>query len=62
MSNPFQQQYVKMQFPTHMEPVISISGFTLTGDEDRCVELPRNLMETAKSHGLIEFVAKAKTK
>lgn len=52
MSNPFQQEMVRMQMPADGGTAISARGFFLEADKDGCVEVPRELVEELKSHGL----------
>lgn len=56
MSNPFASQMVKMKFPEGMGESIAIGGFLLTAEADRSTELPRELADTARSHGLVDWV------
>ncbi len=51
-NNPFTQQMVKMRFPPGSAGVMSIEGFNLTADKNGVVELPKNLVKAAESHGL----------
>ena len=52
MSSPFQNEMVKMYAPLGGGSHISIAGYLIAYDKDGTVELPRNLVEGAKSHGL----------
>lgn len=58
MSNPFKQSMTRMRIPEHMGTCVSVSGFTLDADADRCVDVPNNLRPALESHGLT--VAEAK--
>ena len=54
--NPFKQHMIKMRIPDGMGDNISIAGFNLTADEDRCVTVPRRHVSDLESHGLTEYV------
>ena len=54
--NPFQQTMAKLRVPEHMGESISISGFDLQADENRCVEVPKNLAAELRGHGLTDWV------
>ena len=56
MNNPFSQQMVKMKFPLNSGGVMSIEGFILAADKKGEVELPKNLVKAAESHGLTVVV------
>lgn len=60
--NPFSQQMVKLHIPEGMGTSVSIEGFNLEGDEDRCVEVPKHLTQRLKDHGLVDAPAKAEGK
>lgn len=62
MSNPFQQTMVKLRVPDDMGESISIGGFDLQADKDRCVEVPKTLAPTLREHGLVDFVEQPKKK
>ncbi len=53
--NPFRADFVKLQFPPNMTPMIAISGHQLEGDEDGVVEVPKALVATCKAHGLSDY-------
>lgn len=57
MNNPFASQMVKMKFPPGSSGTMSIEGFMLTADKSGCVELPKNLVKAAESHGLTVVAA-----
>jgi hypothetical protein len=52
MNNPFSQQMVKMRFPAGSAGMLTIEGFLLTADKTGCIEIPKNLVKAAESHGL----------
>jgi len=52
MNNPFLQQMVKMRFPAGSAGMLTIEGFLLTADKTGCIEIPKNLVKAAESHGL----------
>jgi hypothetical protein len=49
----------RMQIPAHLGTCISVSGFTLDADEDRCVDVPNDLRPALESHGLTVAAVKA---
>lgn len=57
MSNPFSQQMVKMKFPPGSAGVMTIENFSLQADKNGIVELPKNLVKAAESHGLVVVTA-----
>jgi hypothetical protein len=51
--NPFQQAFTRMYFPPDKAPVVSVRGFVLAAEgNDRSVQVPDNLVEELKPHGL----------
>ena len=50
--NPFQQTMVKMQLGEDMGTSISVAGFTMEAEADRTIEVPKQLVETMRAHGL----------
>lgn len=52
MTNPFKPEMVKMQMPEGGGTAISARGFFLEADKDGIVEVPRDLVDELKSHGL----------
>ncbi len=53
-NNPFKQDMVRMAVPLGMSTNLSVGGFNLSADEDRCVEVPSKLVPALRDHGLIE--------
>ena len=53
-NNPFQQTMVRLQVPAGMGTSISVRGFTVEADDDRCVEVPKDVVAELKAHGLTE--------
>lgn len=51
-TNPFKQSMTRMRIPDHMGTSVSVAGFTLDADEDRCVDVPNALRPALESHGL----------
>ena len=51
-ANPFLQSMVRMKFPPDSGGTLTIGGFLLKEDEDGCVDLPKNYVSEAQSHGL----------
>ena len=58
MTNPFKQSMTRMRIPDGMSTSVSVSGFTLDADEDRCVDVPNALRPALESHGLVPAAAK----
>lgn len=57
--NPFAQTMVRMQMPAGAGSSISVRGFTIEADADGCVEVPKEVAEDLKAHGLTPYVEKA---
>lgn len=58
MDNPFKKQMIRMQFQEGSSKSISIGGFHLVADKTGCIEIPKDLVSAAKSHGLVEATEK----
>ena len=56
--NPFNPAFVRMKLPADAGPSISIGGFNLVADSDRCVDIPPEKVEELKAHGLTIAPAK----
>jgi hypothetical protein len=50
--NPFSQSTVKAQAAPNMGSTFSCRGVSFEVDADGCVELPRDVFEELKPHGL----------
>ena len=51
-TNPFQQTMVRMQLPPSHGASISMRGFEVQADSDRCVTVPKEFATELESHGL----------
>ena len=60
--NPFIQNMNKLQIPEGMSTIITIDQFSVTADENRCIEVPAQYVKNLKAQGLTEYVAPAKKK
>lgn len=52
-ANPFEQTMERMQIPPGCGTSISARGFTLEADADGCVEVPKDVAQDLRAHGLI---------
>ena len=50
--NPFEQSMTRLQLPEHMGTSVSARGFTLDADDDRCVDVPPDMVAELVAHGL----------
>lgn len=55
MANPFLQGMTKLQIPEGMGTMISIGGFCLEADKDRCVEVPSQYVAELEAQGLTRY-------
>lgn len=58
-TNPFQKSMARLQLPEGFGDSISVSGFNIEADDERCVEVPRELVPQLLAHGLVEVQPKA---
>jgi len=58
MSNPFIQGMVRLQIPEGMGNMISVGGYCLTADKDRCIEVPSQFVKDLTAQGLTSAPAK----
>lgn len=56
MSNPFTRGMTRLQIPDGMGDVLSIGGFTLKADKDRCIEVPQEFVKDLRAQGLTDPV------
>jgi hypothetical protein len=56
--SPFQTTLVRLQLPEGAGDSISVRGFSLQADADRCVEVPQDVAADLASHGLTPPAAK----
>lgn len=52
MSNPFAQDMVRLQLPDGMGDTLSIGGFLVKVDKDRCIEVPAKFSKDLRAQGL----------
>lgn len=52
-ANPFEQTMERMQLPPGHGTSISARGYTLEADADGCVEVPKDVAQELRSHGLV---------
>lgn len=57
MANPFLQGMTKLQLPEDMGNMISVEGFCLEADKNRCVEVPSKYAKDLIAQGLVPYVA-----
>jgi len=55
MSNPFTQGMTKLQLPEGMGSMLSVGGYCLNADKDRCVEVPAQFVKDLEAQGLTRF-------
>jgi hypothetical protein len=55
MSNPFAQDMVKLQLPADMGDSLSVAGYLLKADKDRCVEVPKQYAKDLMAQGLTPY-------
>lgn len=58
MSNPFTQGMVKLQLPEGMNNMVSVGGYCLTADKDRCIEVPGQYVRDLMAQGLTQYSGK----
>jgi len=58
MSNPFMQGMTRLQLPEGMGNMLSVGGYCLTADKDRCIEVPAQYVRDLMAQGLTEAPAK----
>ena len=58
MSNPFMQGMVKLQLPEGMGNMLSVGGYCLTADKERCIEVPAQFVRDLVAQGLIPVAPK----
>ncbi len=62
MSNPFAHDFVRAQLAPGMGDYLSCRGIVFKADEDRCVEIPRDVFRELDGHGLTIYQAPEKKK
>ncbi|HEY6019950.1 MAG TPA: hypothetical protein VIY48_08605 [Candidatus Paceibacterota bacterium] len=55
MSNPFLQDMVKLQLPEGMGDSLSVGGYLLKADKDRCIEVPKVHAKDLMAQGLSPY-------
>ena len=61
-ANPFQQTMVRMQLPAGHGASISMRGFEVQADSDRCVTVPKEFTPELEAHGLTKAADAAPVK
>jgi len=54
MANPFIADMARLQLPEGMGNMLSIDGFSLQADKERCIEVPRKYVKDLMQQGLVE--------
>lgn len=52
MSNPFIQDMVRLRLPDGMGTTMSIGGFMIEADKERCIEVPSRYVDDLRQQGL----------
>ena len=54
MNNPFTRGMTKLQIPDGMGDTLSVGGYVLKGDKDRCIEVPAEFVKDLRAQGLTD--------
>ena len=52
MGNPFIQGMTRLQLPEGMGNMLSVGGYCLTADKERCIEVPAQFVKDLTAQGL----------